>query len=233
MSRVVVIVAIVAEIVTLTHFTNSDDPTWTNLIPSVLNHGGFGLAPTENMELSRSGYGFGYGDASQGGSMFGTGNRSGYGRGTRKGRSNENSNNSSSSVSNNGKGTFVGINSKGTSQNAPDGYTQKRSDRTPFGSRYGHNHVPVRGEQRIYGGDKDLERGVVGETDDSSTKTLTRDAKAIHQTREIDVRIEDQYGNPAMRRPSEATVEREFGATGRLSTGEVSSESGDFYGIGR
>lgn len=37
MSRLVVVAAIVAEIVTLTHFTNSDDPTWTNLIPSVLN----------------------------------------------------------------------------------------------------------------------------------------------------------------------------------------------------
>lgn len=165
--------------------------------------------------------------------MFGTGNRSGYGRGTRKGGSNKNSNNSSSTVSNNGKGTFGGGNSKGNSQNVQDGYTQKRSDRTPFGSRYGHNHVPVRGEQRIYGGDKDLERGVVGEADDSSTKTLTRDANGIHQTREIDVRIEDQYGNPAMRRPSEGTVERERIAARRPSTGGVSIEDGEFYGIGR
>lgn len=37
LSRLVVVATIVGEIVTLTHFTNSDDPTWTNLIPSVLN----------------------------------------------------------------------------------------------------------------------------------------------------------------------------------------------------
>lgn len=167
--------------------------------------------------------------------MFGTRtDRSGYGRGTNlKGSKaqSKNSNNSSSS----GNGGAPGVPArKGTFGGAQDasGYVHKTGDRTPFGSRYGHNLMPVRGEQRIFGGetrnDIDLERGL--ERDDSSTKTLTRDAKGINRTREIEVRVEDQYGNPAVRRPSEGTVEHNGG---RPSTGGDSGESGEFYGVVR